>query len=93
MRKVLDENPGLEDTLRDSMQGPITTLADRFKAMKITEQGVGVAFVAIEDEINIDSETNLQNDDKVCASSGFYYRALQHVKLCFSNLKKKMSKQ
>ena len=51
VRKMLVENPGLEDALRDSMQGPITTLADRFKAMKIKEQGVGVAFAASEDEI------------------------------------------
>ena len=50
--KMLDENPGLEDALRDSMQDPITTLADQFKAMKIKEQGVGVAFAASEDEIN-----------------------------------------
>ena len=51
VRKMLVENPGLEDALRDSMQGPITTLADRFKAMKIKEQGVGVAFAASGDEI------------------------------------------
>ena len=51
VRKILVENPGLEDALRDLMQGPIMTLADRFKAMKIKEQGVGVAFAASEDEI------------------------------------------
>jgi len=35
---MLDENPGLEDALKDSMQSPIKILANQFKAMKIKDQ-------------------------------------------------------
>ena len=53
VRKVLqEENPGLRDALRDSMEQPIKILCDRFQAMKIKERSIGIGFAATTDDIN-----------------------------------------
>jgi len=49
--KVLQDNPGFQEALQNSMEQPIKILSERFQATKVKEQAVIVGFGARMDDL------------------------------------------